>query len=113
FVDDGVSVTIPVFWDPTFLAKKKAMIAALGAHFTNNSAVKIVAASFANAKSEDWNVPHTDVDVQNWLAAGYTSEKLLDAGKQIIDATMAAFPNQYVTLAIAGSGHVGGTDNLD
>jgi len=113
FDDNGISTTIPVFWDPTFLAKKKAMIAAVGAHFTNNPAIKIVSASFANATSEDWNVPHTDTDVLNWFAVGYTSAKLLDAGKQIIDATMAAFPHQYVTLAIAGNGHVGGTGNLD
>ncbi len=97
FDDDGVPTSIPVFWDPTFLAKKKAMITALGGHFTNSPAVKIVSASFANATSEDWNVPHTDVDVLNWFAVGYTTEKLLDAGKQIIDTTMSAFPNQYVT----------------
>jgi hypothetical protein len=113
FDDDGVSTSIPVFWDPTFLAKKKAMITALGGHFTNSPAVKIVSASFANATSEDWNVPHTDVDVLNWFAVGYTTEKLLDAGKQIIDTTMSAFPNQYVTLAIAGNGHAGATGNLD
>lgn len=107
FDNDGVSTTIPVFWDPTFLAKKKAMIAALGAHFTNNSAIRIVWTSFANAKSEDWSVPHTPADVSAWLAAGYTSEKLLDAGRQIIDATMAAFPNQHVTLAVAGNGRSG------
>jgi hypothetical protein len=113
FDDDGVSTTIPVFWDPTFLAKKQAMIAAIGAHFTNNPTVQIVVASFANAKSEDWNVPHTAPNIADWFAAGYTTEKMLDAGKQIIDATMAAFPNQYVTLAIAGNGHAGGTGNLD
>ena len=49
----------------------------------------------------------------NWFAAGYTSEKMLDAGKQIIDATMAAFPNQQLTLAVAGNGHAGATGNLD
>jgi Beta-galactosidase len=105
FDKDGVPTTIPVFWDPTFLAKKKAMIAALGAHFTGNAAIKIVWTSFANGNSEDWSVPHTAPDVANWLAVGYTSEKMLDAGKQIIDTTMAAFPNQYVTLAVAGNGH--------
>ena len=42
FDDDGVPTSIPVFWDPTFLAKKKAMITALGGHFTNSPAVKIV-----------------------------------------------------------------------
>ena len=105
FESDGIQTTIPVFWDPTFLAKKKAMIAALGAHFASNAAIKIVSASFANASSEDWSVPHTPPDVANWLAVGYTSEKMLDAGKQIIDATMAAFPSQQVTMAVAGNGH--------
>lgn len=99
-----MTTAIPVFWDPTFLAKKKAMISALGKHFTNNPNVGIVATSFANATSEDWNVPHTPDDVPNWLAVGYTSDKLIDAGKQIIDATMAAFPNQRVALAISGNG---------
>lgn len=89
------------------------MITALGAHFTNNPTVKIVVASFANAKSEDWSVPHTEADIANWFSVGYTTEKMLDAGQQIIDTTMAAFPNQYVTLAIGGNGHVGATGNLD
>jgi Beta-galactosidase len=31
FDDDGVTTSIPLFWDPVFLAKKTAMIAALGA----------------------------------------------------------------------------------
>jgi len=104
FVDDGVSTSIPVFWDPTYLAKKKAMIAAVGAHFANNPTVKVIAASFANATSEDWNVPHTSDLIPQWQALGYTSDKMLDAGKQIIDATMVAFPNQYVALAVAGDG---------
>ncbi|MBA3608992.1 MAG: beta-galactosidase [Chthoniobacterales bacterium] len=103
---DGVPTTIPVFWDPTFLAKKKAMIAALGAHFTVNPSIKIVWTSFANANSEDWSVPHTPADIAAWQAVGYTTEKLLDAGRQIIDASMSAFPNQYVTLAVAGNGNL-------
>ncbi len=39
FDDNGVSTTIPVFWDPTYLAKKKDMSAALGAHFGGNPTV--------------------------------------------------------------------------
>ncbi len=112
FDDDGVSTTIPVFWDPTYLEKKKALIAALGARFGKNPTVKIVTASFANAASEDWRVPHSPEEVEAWLAGGYTSEKMLDAGKQIIDATMKAFPSQYVAMAIGTTGHVRGS-NLD
>ena len=104
FHDGQRSVTIAVFWDPVWLEKKTAMITALGAHYSGNPAVKIVGASFANANSEDWAVPHTPPEVAAWFAAGYTSAKMLDAGRQIIDATMAAFPNQYITLAVAGNG---------
>jgi hypothetical protein len=106
FDDGGASTTIPVFWDPTFLAKKKAMMVTLGAHFTANPAVKIVSVSFANASSEDWSVPHTDADIAAWLAAGYTSDKLVDAGKQIIETTMNAFPNQVLTLAVGRNGRL-------
>jgi hypothetical protein len=38
---------------------------------------------------------------------------MLDAGATIIDATMAAFPNQYVTLAVGANGHTGQGPNLD
>ena len=110
FDDNGVLTTIPVFWDPTFLAKKTAMITALGAHFTNNRAVTIVVASFANCCSEDWGVPHTPPEIARWLALGYTSERMIEAGRTIIDATMTAFPNQYVTLAVGGNGEGHGTD---
>ena len=110
FYDNGVRTTIPVFWDPTFLAKKTAMITALGARFTNNPAVTLVVASFANCSSEDWCVPHTPPDIARWLALGYTSEKMIEAGRTIIDATMAAFPNQYVTLAVGGTGDGHGID---
>ncbi len=113
FTNNGVQTTIPVFWDPTFLAKKTAMIAALGAHFTNNPTVKIVSASFANATNEDWYVPDTRSYVTQWLALGYTSQKMIDAGATIINATMAAFPNQYVSLAVNGDLHWGLGYDLD
>ncbi len=104
FQDDGVTTKIPVFWDPTFLAKKTNMIRALGARYTNNPSVKIIAASFANATSEDWNVPHTTTDITGWLRVGYTTALMLSAGVTTINTTLDAFPNQYVTLAVGGNG---------
>ncbi len=104
FNDGGTSKTIAVFWDPVWLAKKTAMITALGARYSSNPAVKIVGVSFANASSEDWGVPHLPSQVTAWFAAGYTTARMLDAGRQIINATMAAFPNQSATLAVGGNG---------
>ena len=52
--------------------------------------------------------------VANWFAAGYTSEKMLDAGKQIIDATMAAFPKSTTLLSRwRVTATPGATGNLD
>ena len=39
-------------------------------------------------------------EIANWQAAGYTTELMVNAGETIIDATMAAFPNQNVVLPI-------------
>jgi Fibronectin type III domain len=99
----GQELTIPVFWDPIFLAKKIALIQAAGAHFAGHSNIKVVACSFVNATTGDWNIPAAPEDIANWRAAGYTTELMVNAGEMIIDATMAAFPNQNVTLSI-GSG---------
>ena len=112
FTDSGGQHTIPVYWDPTFLAKKNAVMAALGARYRNRPAVKVVVASFANATTADWNVPHnTAVDagyrtseVTRWQKAGYTTQKMINAGKTVIDAAMQAFPNQVISVATNTNG---------
>jgi hypothetical protein len=98
------SVTIPLFWDSVFLSSKFAMIAKMGQHFASNPNVEIVAVSCANATTDDWEVPHSSADISNWHAVGYTSAQMVTACEQTIDATIAAFPTQYVTLAIGQDG---------
>ena len=101
--------TMPVFWDPVFLEKKKAFIRAAGERYADNPDIVGVMVSFANANSNEWHVPHavgdvcdTQVDqVQDWLDAGYTTTKMLDAGKETIDAWADAFPGQALKLPIA------------
>jgi hypothetical protein len=96
----GQTVTIPVFWDSVFLQKKKKFITAMGQHFAANPHIVLVAVSCANATTDDWNVPSQKTDVQNWQAIGYTADKLVNACKKIIDATMTAFPSQVVLLSV-------------
>jgi Beta-galactosidase len=102
------TVTIPVFWDSIFMAKKKSFIAAMGQHFADNPHVALVAVMCANATTDDWHVPSTKTDVANWKAIGYTSDKLINACKKTVDATMTAFPNRVVALAVGRS-----QNNLD
>lgn len=111
YYDSGRTLrTIPLFWDQTYLSKKRAMIAAIGARYSGNPLVKVATASFANRSSEDWSMPDsTQIDgippagsseASRMLAAGYTHQKMVDAGTQIMDAAMTAWPNQAIYLAI-------------
>jgi hypothetical protein len=103
---EGTQMSCPVLWDPTFVAKKKELIAALGVRYGNNPTVKIVAISFANATSEDWNIPHEPENVAQWLALGYSSDVMLDTWQQFVDLAMTKFPTAFISLAINGNGHV-------
>jgi len=85
------------------LEKKKNFIAAMGQHFATNSHIVLVSVACANSISDDWYMPSSKTDVKNWLAIGYTSDKLVNACNELINATMAAFPNQVVFLSINGS----------
>jgi hypothetical protein len=98
--------TFAVFWDKTYLTEKNAMISALGNHLSGQPAVKLIAAVCASSRSGDWHVPHTLADIERWRQLGYTSEKLLDVCKQVIDATMESFPNQYLVLAVGPNGRL-------
>jgi len=99
--DDGGPKCIPVFWQQTYLAKKKALIAMAGANLTNESALKVFVVSYANSKTEDWSIPHDNAgspsQVQLWQnqpgdpvpGAGYTTQKMIDAAIHQGDATFA------------------------
>lgn len=102
-------ISIPVFWDPVFLEKKINFIQAAGERYANDPNVVATMVSFANAMSNEWHIPHhvgeicgKEIDqVQDWLDAGYTHEKMLQTGKTTIDAWAQSFPNQYLKLPIA------------
>lgn len=111
---DQVTTCIPVFWNPVYLAKKKALIAMAGAHITNdpllNSTIKIVGVSYANAITEDWNIPDDDSgdpsQLELWqntpsdvpAGAGYTTDLMINAAIHQGDAIFTDGMVQGTTL---------------
>lgn len=93
-------VTIPVFWDPVYLQKKIAFIKAAGVRYGSNPNVVMVNAQCANAYTADWYVPSNGTDITQWQSLGFSSEKVLAACQQVVDATMTAFPNKPVAMAL-------------
>jgi PKD repeat protein len=120
FVDSSSSSpqTIPIPWDPVFLAQWKGMIQQLGARYACNAALTHVKITGINYNTAETFLPHsqgvsvtqgtsqwtTTNDVANWQAAGYTRTKLENAWQTVADAWSQAFPNQQISsmLVVAG-----------
>jgi hypothetical protein len=101
-------VSIPVFWDELYLQEKERFIAEAGNRYGSNPNIVGVMVSFANAFTNDWCVPHAvgrfcgrAMDqVKTWINKGYTTDKMLNAGKRTIDAWARAFPAKALKLPI-------------
>ncbi|HVJ13954.1 MAG TPA: alpha/beta hydrolase-fold protein [Polyangiaceae bacterium] len=96
----GQSIEIPVFWDAELIRHKKRLIAELGRRYASQPALELVSAQCANATTDDWNIPGGPAAVEAWKRAGFSEERLIAACKEIIDATMQAFPRQLVRMAV-------------
>lgn len=111
------TLDIPLWWSPRWHSKRLALIAAAGAHYKNDTSIVATFASFLNHNSMDWNnlgevgtltgcphgIPDQTVDqVQQWLDAGWTRARVLQVGKEIMDAVAVAFPLQNLKLPIGG-----------
>jgi hypothetical protein len=119
-------LVLPLFWDPTYQAARERLIRAMGQRYANDPAIVGVTVAFANANTDDWGVPHEDrralraecgIDFDNqqeWLQAGYSNEKMLDIGKDLLDTTASAFPRRELDLPIGIHGRpLRGAELLD
>jgi hypothetical protein len=115
-------VPSPIPWEPNYLARKSRFIAQAGLHYATHPAVRSVQVQFASTgQANDWGLPRNvgtisqlsqsdcftttgvtiNVDqVSDWLNVGYTTDKMMAAGQQVLNATAYAFPNQQVILAV-------------
>jgi len=105
----------PVYWDATFIAQKKELIAIMGARYANDPSIVAVIAQFINWHSDDWELPHdvcsSNCDCgessinqpQQWLNANplpYTTARMMSAAQEILNAYATAFPSQALLLPI-------------
>ena len=108
---------VPVPWDPIFLAKWTGFINAFAAHYANNPNVVAIKLSGIDITTEEIGAPQetgetiskgnkgrggetckTNDDVSEWIADGYTGQKMLTAWQTIVNAYATAFPRQYLGI---------------
>ena len=106
-------ITGPTFWDRKFLKERIELIQVMAEEFAGDPNIVAVETNFANYLTDDWNVPHatsvscerdgevrTENQVEKWLDAGYTHEKMMEAGKTKLEAVASAFPNHVIKLPL-------------
>ncbi len=116
------SVTLPVFWEPTLLAKHAILIQAVADHLAATGPhplVRVIQTQYANASSNDWNpgdisntvdgitdaqgntTPQTRL-LQTLVGSPYATyqDALTDAGNKTFIAYHTAFPNIMITTSI-------------
>ncbi|MGG7381744.1 hypothetical protein ACQ7B2_24370, partial [Escherichia coli] len=88
---------VPIPWDPAVNAAHSEMVAALGDHFQDETAIAAVHISS----------PATNRSLEMFLPNGlntlpdYSDQKIIDSWKSAIDAYSTAFPNTSLVLDIA------------
>lgn len=100
-------VTIPVPWDPVFMAKWEDLVAAFGVKYGSNRAVTHVKLTGINSETGDTLLPSNAAtspinggqcksynDTRDWRAIGYTRIRVENAWAEIADAFNAAFPER-------------------
>ena len=116
----SASQKYPVYWDPIYVKERDAFLHAAGIHFASNSAIVAVMATPFSFLTDDWNVPHlgttqspvsldctsvnghtyTITEISDWLAAGYSTDKMLAAGLDDLSTMAIAFPTQAIKAAL-------------
>jgi hypothetical protein len=119
YADDAhtTTVTIPVFWEPTLLARHGLLAAAVGAHLASHPVIKGSLVAYCNANTNDWNPgdisstadglpPAGSSPRSRWITtltgSGYASmdAALIAAGNSTFAAYRSAFPTYFLSTAI-------------
>jgi hypothetical protein len=109
FVEDGITLRMPLPWDSVYLGNWRKFIMKLGKKYSGKPVVAMI---HVTGPCEDGEMYLADKDNREaWLEMGYSEEKLIGAWITTIDAFALAFSN--TTLAVDISRPVSFDDSLN
>jgi hypothetical protein len=97
----GTSLTIPVPWDPVFLARWKQFVRTMGGRYASNETVVLVHLTGPSGAGAEMHLPKRPEDKERWTRIGYSKSRLTGAWHEVVDAYAAAFATQSLALNVA------------
>jgi hypothetical protein len=103
--------TLPMPWDPVYLANWFYFLEQLSERYGNLPAFRMIASGGPTSESDEFTEPPGDPTLPSsdpesvmgvalqWIKDGYTSTKYINAWQQTFEEYVADFPNQYISLS--------------
>ena len=99
FIDrEGINQLTCLPWDLEYLRLKQQLLTALGQKYDHSEFLKAIYMSYSamtNGIEMHWRVSEDE-----FTAAGYTQERLIDAYNSVMDLYIEAFPNTAIIMEI-------------
>ncbi|MGE0683528.1 MAG: beta-galactosidase [Candidatus Binatia bacterium] len=115
-------ISLPIPWDPIFLAEQEKLIREMGTHFRDAPDVVMIKVTSISYRTDelllprergrevrgeaiaDYRVCRYPDDISNWKRIGYTSGKVSDAFRHLMEQYNAAFPDKMLALMLGRDG---------
>jgi len=96
----GEDLLLPLPWDQIYLNRWFAFLKAVSARYENRPSFIKIAADGPTSITGEMTLPNTPADLCTWVKAGYTSDRIIAAWKQVFSNYAQIFPRQYFSLAL-------------
>ena len=96
----GITQSLPLPWDATYLSEYSAFIAALGERYADEERISLIHITNATTNGLEMQYVFDPTTTNQFIAAGYTEAKLISSWQTISDAYASAFPNHLLDLDV-------------
>lgn len=96
----GENLMLPLPWDEIYLNRWFSFLKVVSARYQNRPSFIKIAADGPTSLSGEMTLPNAPADLCNWVAQGYTSDRIINAWKQVFANYAQIFPRQYFSLAL-------------
>lgn len=94
------AVSLPLPWDPVYLSYYQDFIEELGARYSDNEFIDLVHITNSTTNGFEMQYIFNSAQTDDFEAAGYTEELLINSWTTIVDAYAVAFPNKPVDVEV-------------
>ena len=96
----GDNLLLPLPWGQMYLDRWFAFLKAVSARYQNRRSFLKIAADGPTSVTAEMSLPNAPSDLCTWIKLGYTSDRLIEAWKQVFMNYAQIFPRQYFSLAL-------------